>query len=288
MSISALYRQFHRYAPLPVRAALKACGVGEVFKWLDQRLGESVRARAVARNRRRVAHTEARKDLLMQFESLGENCELGFVQQAFGANPLGLFRWSGIALPDLVYALDSDLDGIGEWEHTSIYWDDTFGEYYFRDLRYGMPSHTGMFQKDYSLEEVRNLLRVRTRRLREKLIEDLQEADKIFVFQSRVNLSLAEMLGLHKAVARFNSSARLLFVMPALDETEIGTVRRAGPGLMLGFLDRSGFDEFNEPHWHISYQVWLSVLAAGARCCGRRVPRSVTADTGGLDLPRSF
>ena len=275
--------RLNRYLPSPLREGLRACGTVGLVKWLDrvsQPDETTVRAREVER-------ASARVRLLMQFESLGENCELGFVQQAFGANPLGLFRWSGISLPDLVAALDSDLDGIGEPEHTSIYWDETFGEYYFRDLRYGMYTHTRMFRRDYSLEAVQGLLRVRTRRLREKLVEDLQEGEKIFVFQSRPYPDPAEMQGLHKAISRFSPSAELLFVMPAADGKDVGTVRRVAPGLMLGFLDRSGFDEFNEPHWRISYQVWLCVLAAAARRCGRRVSRSATAATSALDLPRS-
>ena len=237
---------------------------------------------------RRKKEAEARLELLLQFESLGENCELGMVQQAFDAHPIGLFRWSGITLPHLADALDSDLQGIGEPEHTDIYWDDIYGEYYFRDLRYGMYTHTKMFQKDYSLEEVRQLLVVRSRRLREKLIEDLQEGRKIFVFQSSSELAASEAPRLHAAVRRIGASAELLFVTPDRGGGKVGAVERVAPGLMFGFLDQVGFDGDRQPHWAISWQVWLSILASAAAACGRPPSRLATADITSLDLPKSF
>ena len=41
-------------------------------------------------------------DLVTQFESLGDSCERGLVQHRVGAEPLGLLRFGGIALVDLV------------------------------------------------------------------------------------------------------------------------------------------------------------------------------------------
>ena len=238
--------------------------------------------------RRRQREAQARVELLLQFESLGDNCELGMVQQAFDANPLGLFRWSGITLPLLTAALNHGLQGIGEPEHTEIYWDDIYGEYYFRDLRYGMYTHTKMFQKDYSLDEVRKLLAVRSLRLREKLMEDLQDGQKIFVFQSGADLDMADVRGLHQVIRRIGPSAELLFVRPAQSGETIGAVKRVEPGLMVGFLDRVGFEADRQPHWAISWQVWLSVLSSAAATCGRRAPKAATADITTLDLPKSF
>ncbi len=191
-------------------------------------------------------------------------------------------------LPHLAAALNSDLQGIGDPEYTEIYWDDVHGEYYFKDLRYGMYTHTKMFQKDYSLEEVEKLLIVRSRRLREKLIEDLQEGQKIFVFQSGSEFNDAEMRRLHEAIRRIGPSAELLYVTPFQGEGRVGAVRRIEPGLMIGFLDRVGFDGSRQPYWSISWQTWLSVLASAATSCGHHVPKSATADITSLDLPKSF
>ena len=41
--------------------------------------------------------------LLNSFESLGDNCEFGFVQRKFGTEPAGLLRWA-IASPAALVA----------------------------------------------------------------------------------------------------------------------------------------------------------------------------------------
>ncbi len=53
-------------------------------------------------------------DLLRGFESLGHNCEFGVVQRHFGAEPLGLLRFSGITLPDLLTGLACGFAGAGQ------------------------------------------------------------------------------------------------------------------------------------------------------------------------------
>jgi len=62
----------------------------------------------------RAIHEDAQRHLLMRFEALGENCELGFVQRHFGAEPLGLLRWAGISNASLVTALDTAFAGVGD------------------------------------------------------------------------------------------------------------------------------------------------------------------------------
>jgi hypothetical protein len=37
----------------------------------------------------------ADRDLVLQFESLGDSCELGLVQRMVGVEPLGMFRFAG-------------------------------------------------------------------------------------------------------------------------------------------------------------------------------------------------
>jgi len=48
-----------------------------------------------------------RPDLLNQFESLGGNCELGFVKRVHRAGPSSLFRWA-------TAPLDGIMRGLGE------------------------------------------------------------------------------------------------------------------------------------------------------------------------------
>jgi hypothetical protein len=54
------------------------------------------------------------RDLVLNFESIGDNCEFGLVQRMAGAEPLGLLRFSSTPLPLLVRALRARFDGLAD------------------------------------------------------------------------------------------------------------------------------------------------------------------------------
>ena len=56
------------------------------------------------------------RNLALQFESLGDNCELGLVQRRAGVEPLGLLRFAGAPLRRLITALDARFEGIDDPE----------------------------------------------------------------------------------------------------------------------------------------------------------------------------
>ena len=207
-----------------------------------------------------------RGQISSRFESLGENCELGFVQEHHGTNPLGLFRWSGITLDDLVTALETSLDGIGDPEFTRVEVNTDIGEYFVRDVRYGMTTHTMLYQHQHSADDVLKTFCTRGKRLREKLLDDLQEARKIFVFQTGGPVPEAELQRLHQSLRRIGPSAELLYVRPAADEV-VGSVERVKPGLLAGYIDRAGFDGTS---WTISYDLWLDMMDNAVRIVDAR------------------
>ena len=49
------------------------------------------------------------RELVLHFESIGDNCELGLVQRRAGAEPLGLLRFAGAPLRSFLRALAADL-----------------------------------------------------------------------------------------------------------------------------------------------------------------------------------
>jgi hypothetical protein len=53
------------------------------------------------------------REALLNVQSLGVNCEIGFVQRLVGAEPLGLFRWTFAPLDKLLPALESRFEGLG-------------------------------------------------------------------------------------------------------------------------------------------------------------------------------
>jgi hypothetical protein len=59
-------------------------------------------------------------ELLLQFESLGDNCELGLVQRRAGVEPLGLFRFAGAPLRHLIRALETRFAGMADPAHVRV------------------------------------------------------------------------------------------------------------------------------------------------------------------------
>jgi tetratricopeptide (TPR) repeat protein len=62
---------------------------------------------SVASNAPSLTRVAPEADILLKFESLGENCEFGLVQRHYGAEPLGLLRWMGAEPDQLCLALEA-------------------------------------------------------------------------------------------------------------------------------------------------------------------------------------
>jgi tetratricopeptide (TPR) repeat protein len=179
--------------------------------------------------------TEADHNLFMDFESLGDNCEFGLVQRHFGAESLGLLRFAGTKTQDLIAALDTRLAGVGDLEHLAIgAWPN--GEYSIGDLRYGMTSHTNMYDSMLSREAFAEKQVRRVRFLKNKLLEEFAAASKLFVFKA-ATVSSDDLATLF-AVCRRLGPITLLVVRLTDAEHPAGTVEWASEGLLLGYLDR--------------------------------------------------
>jgi len=201
------------------------------------------------------------RDLLMGFESLGENCELGFVQRHFGAEPLGLLRWAGIPYAKLIEALSTGFAGVGDPENTLLSVDPVNREYATADTRFDMRMHTFIFEKKEEEQAIFEKLCRRLRYLRDKFLDDLASAEKILVFQFSAEPSQAEMLALHAALRRYGQNI-LLCIRLQDDRRRAGEVEAIGEGLLVGYLDRPGFDG---QRWDISFECWHAICREADR-----------------------
>jgi len=74
--------------------------------------------------------------------------------------------------------------------------------------------------------------------LRRKLLNDLREAEKIFVWRQGItNLSDDALASLHEAMRQYGDNT-LLYVRYRDDDRAHTEVNLAGPGLMIGHVDR--------------------------------------------------
>jgi hypothetical protein len=192
------------------------------------------------------------RDLFMHFESLGDGCEFGAVQRHFGAELLGLFRWAAIAVPDLVRALDNGLEEL-------LHSDDAFLipyklDYHLRvpRARFQMHTHVEPDNPDAFLDQMRRRLHYLAR----KLLEDLRDGEKIFVFKDTVSpLSEFEISALHAAV-RQHGSGQVLCVLAADGAHRVGSLERRDGGLWVGRMPPGS------THENADTASWLKICSA--------------------------
>lgn len=175
--------------------------------------------------------------LLMQFESLGENCEFGLVQRHFGVEPLGLLRWVSLAPEALCLALEERFNGLDDPEDLQI---KLIGpEYHTYGSRYQMRMHTHIVQSEYkgSPKQLHAQLFRRLRYLKDKLLDDLSSAEKLFVWQSGVGSCLSDeaVLRVHRAVLSYGDNT-LLVVRRHNDQSAAPVIEQTRHGLLVGKL----------------------------------------------------
>jgi hypothetical protein len=193
------------------------------------------------------------------FVSLGQNCEFGLMQRMVGAEPLGLLRFAGIDLPDLLRGLDTGFADVENPEH----FDFKSGmflermEYLVLAKRHGIRLHTHIYVDDTAdINAVALRVVGYLRFLRRHFVHTLQEGGRIFVLQHPGVTSAAQALPVLARLCAYGRN-RLLYVTEESD-VPAGTVRREAEGLYHGAID-----EFVPPDegWRINVPAWLSLCA---------------------------
>ena len=221
---------------------------------------------AVHRERPRID-----RDLVMRFESLGDNCEFGLMQRAIGTERLGLLRYGGARnIERLVEAIDTGFDGFATSDDLEL---SPFGvEWVARSRRYGFTFHTRIFVDQKAEADARADEATKLSFMKEMLLEDLETGHKCFVRRCNEGDTEAGMWELHRAI-RAKGPGRLLWVTPPPAGEAAGTVQKLADGLYRAFHaslapygHAGGFDE----------DLWLALL---------RKAETAMAGTGTPDPP---
>ncbi len=176
-------------------------------------------------------------ELMLRFESLGQNCEFGLVQRQCGAEPLSLLRFSSTPLPKLLAALEVEFEGMGSPETVQVQISANGRELMINDSRFGFLYHAfvqsgAMSQEALHRREVRRVpLLVR------KLLEDLQSAEKTFVFKGMSALPEEEVFPLAASLRQYGPNT-LLFITLADSRHAAGSVEYRAPGFLVGYVTR--------------------------------------------------
>jgi hypothetical protein len=189
------------------------------------------------------------------FTSLGQDCEFGFAQRHFDAEPISLFRWGTTTARQVIAGLERGLEGLGDATHTTLAWLEEASEYRLIDPRY-LAAHTWVRGRVDQAEEARLWRdgRARLALLRRKLLHELADPRRIFVHRTTdPAFDRSTMAALNLALRRHGTASLLCVTLPEAGVTDgasaHGAVRDLGDGLFHAALAARGPNDAPDPIW---------------------------------------
>jgi hypothetical protein len=197
-------------------------------------------------------------DVLQRFESLGDNCEFGFVQRANGFEDGGLLRWSVSPLDKLILCLDTNFKDFYLFDNLEPSAPDMV-----RDTGTGLMFHTQMHSIDGRFvldEDACREIYVKEKgkmdHLLHKFRRRIQQPGVICVYKRNSGTTDDEAQYLQRSLNKLGRS-RLLLVRSTDDKARWGTVDRSALGFLVGLLDE--FAPYSAAD-QVSIRVWNELL----------------------------
>jgi tetratricopeptide (TPR) repeat protein len=198
-------------------------------------------------------------ELVLGFESIGERCDFGSVQRQFGVEPLGLLRFAFSPMESLLAGLKDRFEVVGTPEDTAFahYADETI----LRMEKYNLVFHTFDYQISRESAERQEAFFQQQRRrlqfLKQKLIDDLEEQEKIWVYASGNFVSDDDAARLFAALRGYGPNS-LLYVRPADASHPVGAVERLEDGFYAGYVPwMADFAAGGQP----PFEIWRQICA---------------------------
>ena len=174
--------------------------------------------------------------ILGRFESLGNNCEFGLVQRFFGIEPLGLFRFNWADAKCLVQGISDGFSELYTADCVQIRRDPS-GEHIGHVDAYKYTYHTDRFDDHLDADRFKKSEANRLRFLARKLLEDMEEGDKILVRKGEDDDSYDQIVQLQQQI-RQRGAATLLWVTKATIDHPPGSVELFRDGLLRGYIEQ--------------------------------------------------
>ena len=229
--------------------------VGMADGRFEQSLGAPERQQALK------TFTPEESELVMSFESIGDNCEFGLMQRTVGIERMGLLRYGGIYdLLAFVALLRRRFEGFCEGGDLKI---TTFGPEWIADIgSASLNIHTGRIQGLVSREQIEREERAKLQFLANKMMDDLEDGHKTFVYRTIIGKrggpdGTYGMDQLYEAMRAYGDCA-LLWVTVADETHPHGTVERVRGRLYRGYIRR--LCSYEDAH-SADERAWLDLLA---------------------------
>lgn len=204
--------------------------------------------------------------VLRHFESLGDNCEFGFVQQRNSVFAGGLLRFNTMPTHQLLRGLATGFERFPDRSRMRLERHPTLAddhEYIVYEDGYGLGGHTSIKVLQGGDSHAALLDREHTRLtfLKRLLIEELENGETIFVFKRNLAPSEAEVMALWLGIRRFGRCS-LLWVVPEAPGLPAGSLVVLAEGLLKGYIDR--FAPYADAE-DFSLACWLTICRRALR-----------------------
>jgi len=173
----------------------------------------------------------ADRELALEFVSLGDDAECGFVQRGLGAEPLSLLPFATARLPQVLRGIDTNWQGLGDGFQVTVEGREWIAQESGYDLRW----HTFLQPEAITLDELVRKERAKIALLQTKMIDDVAHGDRVFVVKSRAPVQYEQILALHLALNRITANWLLWIVAGGHSP---GTIEMLAPRLMRGHVSR--------------------------------------------------
>ena len=204
------------------------------------------------------------------FESLGSNCEFGFILERSGVSAGGLFKWSLILdFAELIAAFDGDFEGMYQSGNLTPS-DGTM----VQDARFGLRWHTAIkigvedgelifLQPEEERLPIIEQEHAKLYYLVGKFLAELKSRHKIYVVRSNVELSV-ELLRSILSRLRAIGDATLFVVKQSSEHNSAGTVRLQEDGLYEGYVrylsTSPGLEDMDDAGWFETCRnAWIMI-----------------------------
>jgi hypothetical protein len=183
-------------------------------------------------------------EMMLDFESLGDNCEFGIVQKHAGAQVLSLLNFGFTPMSSLLRGLETGFTEVSNIDRIRVDVAEN-KELIVKVLEYDFIYHSAKSEGDIEIETLRKNEQIKLKFLAKKMVSIMTTGEKIFVRKGDHSHTFDQAKTLLDAMSVYGP-ATLLWVIEADDKHPAGSVEVVAPRLLCGRIDR--FASYMDAH----------------------------------------